>query len=222
MLLSERCSFIFIHIPKTAGTSITAALKAVDPSAVTHLAGLPSTKHVTAVQVREAYPEFSRLFSFAILRDPYERFCSLYRYLKTLAAYAEHMKPVTTLEAFAELFEQPSWVDQLHSSRPQKDYVTDNTGQIIVTSLFRFESLAVAAAEISARIGSNLKLPHKRATKRESSDRRLPTVERMVVNRFGRDYELLARLPLSGEDHICSSESLFSRVRTVSRVFIRW
>jgi hypothetical protein len=223
MLLSERHSFVFIHVPKTAGTSVTAALKAVDPTAVTRLAGLRSTKHVTAVQIREAYPEFSRLFSFAILRDPYERFCSLYRYIKTLPTYAEHMRPITTLEAFAELFQQPSWVDQLHSSRPQRDYVTDDTGQVIVTSLFRFESLATAAAEISARIGSNLKLPHKRTTMRESPDRRLPIVERMVVDRFGCDYELLARLPLRiGEAPRCSRESLFNRVRTLSRAFVRW
>src|SRR5262245_64657982 len=141
MLLSERFGLVFIHIPKTAGSSFSSALGKCDPQAIERLEGLPKTKHVTAAQLRNVYPAFDNLFSFAISRDPFSRFCSLYRYLRSLPKYAEKMQRASSLEAFAELFETPSWVDALHSAKPQSDFVTDDTGAVIVSSVYRYEAI---------------------------------------------------------------------------------
>ena len=134
-------------MPKTAGSSISAAIGDCDPKAVTRLDGLPKTKHVTATQLRDVYPNFKDLFSFAIVRDPFSRFCSLYRYLQTLPKHAELMRSAGSLEAFAKLFEAPSWVDALHSAKPQSDFVTDSSGAVIVSSIFHYEALDDAIAE---------------------------------------------------------------------------
>lgn len=198
MVLSESRKFVFIHVPKTAGTSLTEALRAVDRTAVTTLPGLPSTKHVTALQVREAYPGFDNLFSFAVLRDPYARFCSLYRYVQTLPRYAERMKTIASLEEFAQLFEEPSWVDQLHSAKPQVDFVTDQAGKLIVDAIFRFEELSQAVEQLSSRIGITRNLPHRRATQGDGLAQRNRFVERIVATRFKRDFDFLARVPCTG------------------------
>jgi Sulfotransferase family len=209
MILSERFGLVFIHIPKTAGSSLSTAIMKRDPQAIKRMEGLPRTKHVTALQLRGALAHYDRLFSFAVVRDPFSRFCSLYRYLRTLPKFAPHMGDVKSLEEFAELFERPSWVDTLHSSKPQSEFVTDKNGLIIVSELFRYESLDDAVAAISSRLGKRLDLPHRKMTKggslslgsslrrllgyrgvaKVAPDVRNPTVERMLRIRYQRDYE---------------------------------
>jgi hypothetical protein len=210
MILSERLGLVFIHVPKTAGSSLSTALMERDPKAVRTLDGLPRTKHVTALQLRDVYAQFDQLFSFAVVRDPFSRFCSLYRYLHTLPKYAHSMRNVSSLEAFAELFNAPSWVDTLHSSKPQSEFVTDQTGALMVSAIFRYESLDQAVSTISSRLGGRLRLPQKKVTKvgsrgslggwlrglsRQSApkakpDFRSPSVEQMLQTRYRRDYDL--------------------------------
>jgi hypothetical protein len=209
MILSERFGLVFIHIPKTAGSSLSTAITKRDPEAIKRLKGLPRTKHVTALQLREALTQYDRLFSFAVVRDPFSRFCSLYRYLQTLPKFAPRMRDVKSLEDFAELFERPSWVDTLHSSKSQSEFVTDHEGSIIVSALFRYESLDEAVDVISSRLGKRVHLPHRKMTKggslslggslrrlrfrgvaKPAPDVRNSTVERMLHIRYQRDYEL--------------------------------
>ena len=102
MIVSNSRKFIFVHINKTAGTSITEAL-------YPHLAWndlvLGSTptgraldqpfherfglyKHSTAREIRAVVGErvWSEYRSFAVVRDPVDRARSLYGYLKMLQA----------------------------------------------------------------------------------------------------------------------------------------
>jgi hypothetical protein len=102
MIISNSRKFIFVHINKTAGTSITEAL-------APHLAWndlvLGSTpiglalnqpfherfglsKHSTARGIRAVVGErvWSEYRSFAVVRDPVDRALSLYGYLKMLQA----------------------------------------------------------------------------------------------------------------------------------------
>ena len=190
MILSKQFGLAFIHVPKTAGSSISAAIGDCDPKAVTRLDGLPKTKHVTAMQLRDVYPNFKDVFSFAIVRDPFSRFCSLYRFLQARPKHAELMRSAGSLEAFAELFEAPSWVDALHSAKPQSDFVTDSSGAVIVSSVFRYEALDDAIAEVSCRLHTRLALPYKKVTREGGVDPRIPSVERILRKRFERDYQL--------------------------------
>lgn len=68
-MISREHQFIFIHVPKTGGTSIEKALELGGP------------RHNTARQYKELFPElWESYYSFAFVRNPWDRVLSLYLY----------------------------------------------------------------------------------------------------------------------------------------------
>jgi hypothetical protein len=161
MILSERLGLVFIHIPKTAGTSIAKALYEADGKAVRHLRKLPRTQHYLARDVRQAItPEkFDSLFSFAVTRDPFERFCSIYFFVRERPNFAERMESIDSIDAFADLWDQPdSWVKTLHSARCQREFLVANDGANLVSRTFHYDALGEVTLELSERIGRPITL----------------------------------------------------------------
>ncbi|SHO45753.1 sulfotransferase family 2 domain-containing protein [Desulfopila aestuarii] len=87
MIISHNYKFIFIHIPKCAGTSIRNCLLELDPEAVSYWGNawaLDQDCHVDAahqpienlVKNRDLLRMFRKYFVFAFVRNPYERFLS--------------------------------------------------------------------------------------------------------------------------------------------------
>ena len=72
--ISQDYKLIFIHVPKTAGMAISSAV------------GLLSPKHDTQQEIikqAQSYDlDISKYFQFAFIRNPWDRFLSLYFYLK--------------------------------------------------------------------------------------------------------------------------------------------
>lgn len=74
MLISHKHKFIFIHIQKTAGTSIGSALNPFCEESY------PSMKHWSAVKIKEKFGSdiWNEYFKFTFIRNPYERLLSWY------------------------------------------------------------------------------------------------------------------------------------------------
>jgi hypothetical protein len=91
MIISHHRQFVFVHIHKTAGESITASLLPVLTPEDLVLVGRQSatvndvtvTKHSPARDVRDMLQTdtWDRYFTFAFVRHPIERTLSLYRYM---------------------------------------------------------------------------------------------------------------------------------------------
>jgi hypothetical protein len=90
MIINDAHCFAFVHIPKCAGTSVRKQLEAYDKYAgafdakVAHpVLGNVHLAHLPLDVLREHYPtafdEVFRYHSFAVLRDPIERFVSAIR-----------------------------------------------------------------------------------------------------------------------------------------------
>src|SRR4051812_11070000 len=67
-----RRNLIFIHVPRAAGTSIARALY-----------GVQCTRHYSMRYYRDINPTFcAQAESFAVLRDPFDRFASAYAFVR--------------------------------------------------------------------------------------------------------------------------------------------
>lgn len=129
---------IFVHVPKTAGTSVERSL-----------AGPSQTVggHTTALGYQGAFPlEFGEYFKFAVLRHPVDRFLSAYRYLRGMPALKalrnEVLHRCGTLERFVErLKDDPLLLDWIIHLMPQHRFVCDRQGNPMLDRFLRFESL---------------------------------------------------------------------------------
>jgi hypothetical protein len=129
----QRAGILFIHVPKTGGMSICNALYG------------QQLKHGSARYYHHVAPQLARLPSFAVVRDPVDRFVSAYRYAVSGGSADNRVAPefrslYTGFRSIDEALDHveaaatPYAVD--HIFRPQSWYVTTRTGQLAVDDLF--------------------------------------------------------------------------------------
>ncbi len=176
MIWSSRRGLCFIHIPKTGGTTVTAAY---EPHMLFDDVVLGGTllgeqlqsryrdrfgvhKHSGARTVMAAAgaEAFAAAFSFALLRHPVDRMTSLYRWLRGTP------KSAHPLHAPALALDFVDFVPLAREHFPtQAAHVKAADGRIAVTRLYRFEDLMGAWAEVSARFGIEATLGHRNASR---------------------------------------------------------
>ncbi|WP_395542086.1 sulfotransferase family 2 domain-containing protein [Neotabrizicola sp. sgz301269] len=172
MILSTSHNFIFVHVPKTAGTAMTAALES---HAVTGtrtplrraLRWLPVReapdrayfrKHETAAAMRAKLgPQvFDRFFRFTVVRNPFDHAVSHYEYLK------EFRNPRKAAEfaamSFADYLRWRStarglFVPSFSVLPDQAHWLVDGAGQLLVNRVMRFETLADDFAQAMEEVG---------------------------------------------------------------------
>lgn len=149
MPYSTTGKFIFIHVPKTAGLSMQAALSRyneMDPL----VKGLKAIQHATAKETRNilrwrAKKEWTDFWSFCFVRNPWERVLSMCFYLNPSAPFKDTLLQLN----FA------SWM-----ARPQVDYVFDEDGSQMVNFVGRFETLKDDWSVVCEKLGVQMELPH--------------------------------------------------------------
>lgn len=135
----RRAGLLFVHVPKNAGMSISRALYG------------RQIKHSRIRYYERVAPDLVReLPSFAILRDPVDRFLSAYAYGKA-GGSADNQVSLPFRAAYKGFASVDAALDHLearrfpyevdHIFRPQSWYVLDEAGQIGVEWLFRFDRL---------------------------------------------------------------------------------
>lgn len=152
----RRRSALFIHIPKTAGTSVTQALFSEWP-------------HASAPYFlfeRRDKAAFDSYFRFAFVRNPWDRLVSAYYYLRRsdlsppdLAWVRAHMGEIGTFDHFVRhwLNEDRMWAHEVFA--PQHFFVVDSAGQVRVDFIGRFENLHSDFRTICERLGVAVDLP---------------------------------------------------------------
>jgi hypothetical protein len=185
--------FIFIHIPKTGGLSLTRALL-----------GSEFNKHVTAKRFQLLLPEdeFKNYFKFCIVRNPWDRVVSAFLYLKkggltesNLIFSQRALQGINTFDDFVKNY----LLKKLHEKGvythfiPQYKFVCDQKGQLLVDYIGRFEEYDQSCAYIFSRLG--IKQPEvkkENANKERSHYREYYTPETIEIVRkiYKKDIDL--------------------------------
>lgn len=211
MLLSIKYNFLFVHIAKTGGTSVRAALQPLrwrDPwyyaqflcSRLSHLSGhrigSKFPRHSRIVAAKELLPEdfFNGLFKFAVVRNPWDLQVSSYHHIRRERPHL--MAHIEDFDQFIRWKLDPERPYQYHvdtSIQSQLDYLIDLHGNLLVDFIGRHENLAADFDAIVERIGVNgLSLPHKRKAADRKQDYRgyySDALAEMVGDYFKRDIE---------------------------------
>lgn len=211
MLLSPRYRFLYVHIAKTGGTSVRAALQRVrwrDPwywlmvpcHRLSHLAGhrlgTKFPRHAKAVAAQEMLPRefYDSLFKFTFVRNPWDLQVSSFHHIRRERPH--YLGGHADFGAFLRWKLDPSRPYQFHldtSIERQSDYVIDLHGNLIVDFVGRYESLQADFAEACRRIGIRCpELPHRRqATDRDKDYRSYYTDDTadLVAAHFAADIE---------------------------------
>jgi len=176
MLISRKYKFIFIHIPKTAGQSIT---KALSPFSTGKWQGKISNllcsknllsrsflnrlhiyhPHITAEELITVLGEkaFNNYFSFAIVRNPWEWQVSIYNYALKNPRHKNHkfIKSLGSFDKYIQfLSNQPNEFTFL-----QKPFVFNQNGEKLVNYIGRYEQLNQEFKSICDRIEISAQLP---------------------------------------------------------------
>lgn len=205
MLLSDSHSFAFVHVPKTAGSSVTVALghhavrvddhwanrwlaRAGIP--VNRFAPWPYTKlrtHASAAVLRDWLPPeiFDRLFKFAFVRNPWDVLVSYWHYLRSKPGHRRG-RIARRLPNFA------AYVDyEIRRGRfSQTGLLCDHDGRLLVDFVGRYESLATDFVFVCRRIGIEAELPRVNAGDRaDYRDYYTPSLVDRVAEAFATDIE---------------------------------
>ncbi|MDT0499098.1 sulfotransferase family 2 domain-containing protein [Algiphilus sp. W345] len=213
MLLSNRYNFLYVHIAKTGGTSVRAALKSLqwkDPyyaaqficSRLSRMTGhriaakLP--RHAKIVGAQEMLPKefFDGLFKFAFVRNPWDLQVSSYHHLKRERPHL--LEGHESFEDFTRWKLDPERPYQYHLDTvitPQTDYLIDLHGTVLTNFLGRYEQLHEDFARICETLGvAPPELPHQRQATDRGKDYRSyysDDLAERVGQYFRRDVEVL-------------------------------
>jgi hypothetical protein len=177
MIISTSHRFIFVHIVKTAGTSVTEALartvrwndvvvggtdygEAIQ-AAYHRQFGL--SKHATAREICDTIgaETWAGMFSFAFVRHPFARAVSVYTWKRKMLEKAASDDAVWQWPAsrafaattdFSGFIRHPDFLASV-AARPQADWVTGADGRRIVDFVGRVEAIEAGMREICGRIG---------------------------------------------------------------------
>lgn len=172
---------IFIHIPKTAGTSVSRQL------------GMSTSRHVPANEYRETNPQkFRDYFKFCFVRNPFDRLVSSYAFLRkggmnaNDARFADiKVKPFDNFEHFVTSgFALDPEIRRWVHFRPQTEFVCDRSGSNTMDFTGRFERISQDYASIAQRLDKPKDLPV--SNKSQRGDYREEYTTRMIdiVTRF--------------------------------------
>ena len=202
MLISHSHRFVFVHIPKTAGTSLTRALAPfsnpnpdkrfdkiksklgyVSDPASFYLPKHADYRYAEKRLGKEAYDQF---YKFAFVRNPWDLLVSYYAYIQKKEDH-HRRKKVSPMSDFS------AYLDYEISRNKAFQYkmICNEKKEIQVDFVGRFESLASDFDKIADHLGIEASLPHINTSKhRPYQEAYTPELRDRVAEHWKDDIEI--------------------------------
>ena len=140
---------VFIHVPKAAGNSVAKAIYGKE------------TRHYPAFLYRLVNQErFNQYFTFAIVRNPWDRLVSAFHYLKqggkteTDRMWAlENLSEFEGFDSFVRNWVTPNNIMKRIHFWPQSYFICDRESRVMVDYVGRLETIQDDFLNITERIG---------------------------------------------------------------------
>lgn len=181
-MLNEK--FIYIHIPKCAGTSLVKALSIKDPG------------HYRLKDYSRKNQLDLNIKKIAIVRHPFERIESTYNYaIKRVATYpytsVNFLQNYENVNDFVKNGLNNKIIDDHYFFRSATDYISDVNGEFKNITIIKMENLSNSEDEISKFFGRKIVLPmenvsniKKESNLNEQSKQKISTLYKMDINNF--------------------------------------
>ncbi len=201
MIISRKRNYVFVHIPKTGGTSMALALEsraAADDILIgdtpkaqarrTRLKALSPKgrlwKHATLADIDGVLSpaEIAQMFTFTLVRNPWDRVVSYYHWARS-QTFDHPAVQLARRTDFADFIADPLTQSSLQNS-PASSYMCTAEGVERCDLYIRLEHFSQDAAPLWRHLGFALDLPHSNASDRAKDYRTVHTDEtRAIVSR---------------------------------------
>jgi len=179
---------IFVHITKTAGTSVAKSLFNYLPY------------HYTAIDYRVIYGRrtFNKYFKFAFVRNPWDRLYSAYRYLKSGGWNAEDKKwyesNIAEYDDFNDFVTKWLTTDNIKKHlhfMPQHHFICDTNDKILLDYLAYFETINDDFEKLAKQLNIDASISHHNANPASSYlNAYNDTTRNIVANVYNKDISL--------------------------------
>jgi len=208
MIVSPGRRFVFVHIPKTGGTSMALALEARamkddiligdTPKALRRRHRVKSLdapgrlwKHSRLADIDGAEWMPEDAFVFTLVRNPWDRMASLWHWARE-QPFDHPMVAAAKALDFAAFLAAPG-LEPAFRTDAAEAYVTDRAGRLRADAFLRLEHLATDIAPLAAHLGFAPDIPHVNATSRprtaglytQASKARVAGLFAADIERFG-------------------------------------
>ncbi|MEP6020904.1 MAG: sulfotransferase family 2 domain-containing protein [Paracoccaceae bacterium] len=215
MILSHGRKYLFIHQPKTGGTSMALALEQRAMKDDVMLGDTPKAmkrrrrlqdmktrgrlwKHSTLQDIDGLVTpnELNDLFVFSLVRNPWDRMVSYYHWLREQSFAHAAVALARSLE-FEQFAMHPQICAALKAS-PARHYLTDITGQERADLFIRIEYLNDDLQMLWEHLGFELEIPHTNKSARRNDFRSYYSPDSQMavakaaaedISRFGYSFE---------------------------------
>lgn len=182
-----KTSTIFIHIPKTAGTSLVKSI----------YGDVSSEGHRDMSFYKTIFTDdLAMYFKFCFVRNPYDRLYSSYKFLQKggmnkhdLKAFKMHLKKYRDFEDFVLNGLSKNLLNEVVHFVPQTNFICNDKGFILVDFIGKFESLEEDIKNLEEKLNFKISLPHLNSNKKEHylsvyTDEMMIKVKEFYMNDF--------------------------------------
>jgi hypothetical protein len=211
MLINDDLKIIFIHIPKSGGTSVRRLLENIPGTR--RISGLYT--HCSALDIRDYIGEavFESYFRFSLVRHPYDRLTSFYNFALSRALERiearKHGRSVkngisekTDIDTVREMtsVSPANWITEVEFNshifgqdvkrKPQVDWISDADGRSLVTTVYKIEEPNAFVNDFATRFAiTNVELPHLNQSNRLFAQRDNELIQQFIYKYHREDLQ---------------------------------